>query len=409
MVTNNVFHTIYAYSYGGWGLYTDEGSTGILFENNLVHDTKTGSFHQHYGKENTVRNNILVNSLQHQLQATRVENHLSFTLEKNIIYWTNNSPTLNGAWEKGRQISRNNIYWNTTGTPTFAGKSLDAWQATPVPAPTNPPAPPWAGAGREQGTIIADPLFMDAARHDFRLKPNSPALKLGFKPFDYTKAGVYGDDRWVALARNATYPPMLVPPAPSRLPLNENFERTPAGQKPKTFELVLENKGDSILVTEETAAAGKRSLKITDAPGLKDSWKPHLCVRMDHTEGTPRNVFDLRVEQLSNVNFEWRDWSESQYYTGPMFTIRNGKLTAGGQTLSVPLNTWIRCEVRAGLGKSDTGRWALTITPAGGAPRELKDLPFSSPKFKKLTWVGFTSNASTNTSFYLDNFAVEGK
>ena len=32
--------------------------------------------------------------------------------------------------------------------------------------------------------------------------------------------------------------------------------------------LSVEGKGDSIGVTEETAASGKRSLKITDAPGL---------------------------------------------------------------------------------------------------------------------------------------------
>jgi hypothetical protein len=28
-----------------------------------------------------------------------------------------------------------------------------------------------------------------AEKDDFRLKENSPALKLGFKPFDYSKAG----------------------------------------------------------------------------------------------------------------------------------------------------------------------------------------------------------------------------
>jgi len=45
--------------------------------------------------------------------------------------------------------------------------------------------------GLEQHSIAADPLFVDISREDFRLQPDSPALKLGIQqPFDVRKAGV---------------------------------------------------------------------------------------------------------------------------------------------------------------------------------------------------------------------------
>ncbi|MBN1506239.1 MAG: right-handed parallel beta-helix repeat-containing protein [Sedimentisphaerales bacterium] len=197
VIGNNVFHDIYAYSYGGWGLYTDEGSTGIVLENNLVYNTKTGSFHQHYGKENTVRNNILVNSLLHQVQATRVEEHLSFTFEKNVVYWET-GPLLAGPWTKVRIAMDDNCYWNSAGKDvTFAGLSLDQWRQQ---------------SKHDEHSIIADPGFADVKKLDFRLKPDSPALQIGFTPFDYTQAGVYGDAAWIKKASEATYPPLEWPP-----------------------------------------------------------------------------------------------------------------------------------------------------------------------------------------------------
>ena len=40
-------------------------------------------------------------------------------------------------------------------------------------------------------------------------------LKLaGFKPFDYSKAGVYGDPAWIKKAKNVTFPPLELPPKP---------------------------------------------------------------------------------------------------------------------------------------------------------------------------------------------------
>ena len=38
--------------------------------------------------------------------------------------------------------------------------------------------------------MIADPRFVDPAHDNYALRPDSPALKLGFEPFDTGKAGL---------------------------------------------------------------------------------------------------------------------------------------------------------------------------------------------------------------------------
>ena len=173
---NNVISDIDAYTYGGWGLYPDEGSEGITLENNLVYDTKDASMHQHYGRNNILRNNILCFSRECQVAVTRVEPHRSMTIERNILYWqkgdafgTRYRGIANGAkldWSK-------NLWWCCAGEPRFNGKSYAEWQT----------------GGRDAGGLVADPGFVNPAARDFRLRPGSPALKLGFKPFDPAEAG----------------------------------------------------------------------------------------------------------------------------------------------------------------------------------------------------------------------------
>ena len=391
-VCNNIFHDIYAYSYGGWGLYTDEGSTGILFENNLVYRVKTGGFHQHYGKENIVRNNILAFSKLYQLQATRVEDHLSFTLENNLVYW-DTGVLLSGRWDQVRHVSRNNCYWNAAGQKVdFLGRSLQEWQA----------------AGHEQGSLIADPGFQDPQQDDFTLKPDSPALKIGFEPFDTSQVGVYGDAAWIDKARPITYPPLEVAPEPPPLPIHDDFERQSTGQPPSGAEIHVEKKGDSILVTEETAAGGKRSVKITDAPGLQHGYNPHYVYRgINYQKGKVDNSFDLRVDAGAIVQFEWRDWKASPYRTGPRFTIRGGMLEAGDARLAFPTGGWAHFVITTTLSGSKGGTWSLHVTLPGQSPRQFDNLPFVNPEFDKLNWVGFTSNANNTTAFYLDNFSLQ--
>jgi hypothetical protein len=168
VVRNNRIHDIEADHYGGWGLYNDEGSTGIVMENNLVYRTTHGGYHQHYGKNNLIRNNIFAFGTHAQIMRTRNEDHISFIFERNIMYF--NSPELlGGNWGNDRFIMDNNCYWRVGGKPfDFKGASLEQWR----------------GRGHDIQSIIADPVFVDPAKDDFTLRPGSPARELGFNRFN---------------------------------------------------------------------------------------------------------------------------------------------------------------------------------------------------------------------------------
>ncbi len=183
-VSNNVIHHVYAFDYGGWGLYTDEGSTGIVMENNLVYHCKSSGFHQHYGKENIIRNNIFANNLKAQLQATRVEEHLSFLFTNNIV-WFASGGLFSSNWEKVKIQSDNNCYWNPDKKDFAFGKSSFL---------------NWQKSGKDQHSVIADPGFIDPLAFDFRIRNKKVAVKIGFREFDYSQAGVYGSVEWKKLA-----------------------------------------------------------------------------------------------------------------------------------------------------------------------------------------------------------------
>jgi len=171
----NHIHDVRSYSYGGWGIYPDEGSTEILIENNVVYRTKSGGFHQHYGRDNLVRNNVFALSENGQIIRTREEAHRSFTFERNIVYFTQGA-LFDGNWSNGNFQFEKNLYWRADGKPiTFPGKrTLEQWQAT----------------GQDVGSLIADPQFVDPEKLNFQLKADSPAPEIGFQPIDMSRMGL---------------------------------------------------------------------------------------------------------------------------------------------------------------------------------------------------------------------------
>jgi hypothetical protein len=133
VIRSNYFHDVVSYDYGGWGLYTDEGSSGILLENNVVARCRSAGFHQHYGKDNVVRNNVFAWNREHSLMRSREETHNSFTFERNIVvadsgdllgsYWTNDHFTMDS------NVYRDTRHGEKVEGYKFAGMSLAQWQA----------------------------------------------------------------------------------------------------------------------------------------------------------------------------------------------------------------------------------------------------------------------------------------
>jgi len=166
LIRQNIFHDIAARVYGGWGIYLDEGSSYIVAEKNIVYRTTHGGFHQHYGKNNIVRNNIFAFGRDAQLRRTRVEPHTSYAFEQNIVLWSRGI-LFDGQPLGGDAVYDRNVYWSSAGQPVqFGPKDFSAWQAL----------------GMDPRSVVADPLFRDPEGDDFSLPSDSPALSLGFDP-----------------------------------------------------------------------------------------------------------------------------------------------------------------------------------------------------------------------------------
>ena len=177
IIRNNLIHDVESFTYGGWGLYTDEGSSDIRLENNIVYHCKSAGFHQHYGRENVIQNNIFAFNRETQLMRTRNEEHTSFIFTNNIVLF-DSGQLLGGNWEGDHYFMDRNVYWDARAGAKqegmhFSGASFETWRLR----------------AHDLHSLIADPLFIAPGKLDFRLRAPSPALKLGFQPIVLTGVG----------------------------------------------------------------------------------------------------------------------------------------------------------------------------------------------------------------------------
>jgi hypothetical protein len=199
IIRNNRFR-----DYHGWGIDLDDGSSNYHLYNNLCIGI---SVKLREGDYRTVENNIFVNPANPpSFHIGYIDNSDQFRYNIIVInsWYDNPEVDINFKPGEGRgaiyhlirppnrgrwiQATDNNCFINDKGR--FIARvddreyNLDEWREL----------------GYDAHSVFADPMFVDPANGDFRVKPESPALLLGFENFAMDQFGLTADfpSKWQA-------------------------------------------------------------------------------------------------------------------------------------------------------------------------------------------------------------------
>lgn len=197
LVHNNVIHSCRRYNYGCEGIYMDEQVSGVVMSNNTIYSVQDQGVYFHCGTDNKFINNIIASA---GTGGTTIAQKLhpglcnkggnptwpdvihGFEFSRNIVLIDDSIVTLpdRPTQDDVRNTTfANNLYFAVTNSTLSDLGTGPVW----------PNGATWTHWQlQDKGSLLQDPLFEDWREHDYRLKPNSPAFRLGFVPWD-TVAG----------------------------------------------------------------------------------------------------------------------------------------------------------------------------------------------------------------------------
>lgn len=414
IVTGNVGEEMYSYGYtgsGGTGLYPDEGTRGMLYTSNLVFHTKTSALSQHYGRDNFFHNNIFAFNTKPGISVAgrwRPEDHTSLVCSNNVFCWGKEQAAWHGSIGNGKGPTKDlvfgsNLWWSPDGVKDddFNGGSFSDWQK----------------AGMDRGSVVADPLFVDWKKGDFRLQPGSPAFKIGFKAWDYSLAGVRKEDKvWRAKAAALVPEPLRVAPVPPTNPgtrsYKTGFEGNAVGSTPGS----LSCRG-VVKVSNREARHGKHSLFLQDSKDQR-SFYPHFAKSFKITGERTEIRFSIRCDEKADCQVETREYSKQArngvYSSGSWIEVKDGRfriLDAKGRT-EVPFyrpNAWMDVTMVLRPTSNVKVSWDVTVVSEDGQTFERKGMHYRGGDCKNPTWFGFMSNAQHETVAYIDDLSIESR
>jgi hypothetical protein len=402
-IRGNHIHHVGAGRDVGHGIYLDGGSSGVLAEDNLCHDCGAGGIRQQHGSSAlTILNNISAfNGFGLGIDSERTN-----IWQYNIVLMEGNQTPFRpvAEWKSYDKIIDYNLYWHTSGeAPKFLGFTWDEWREKEGIEDI------WYRARMDPHSRFADPLFVDAEARDFRLQPDSPALAVGFRPFDLDAPGLYGDAEWTSLPeRHPPLPLLATERGKGMLLVVDDFETTPVGHKPAYAAIVeAEAEGAYIEVSDDRARSGEHSVKFVDTAEAPVYYHPHMYYA-PRLSGDMRLTmsFDLYREPGAMLWHEWRTTAATEEVGPCIYITAEGELEFNEHRpsgVTLPDGEWLRFEIADGIGRYADGRWSLRVTDEAGEVLFASDDLECGPKFDRIKWLGFVANGMAPAVMYVDD------
>ena len=179
-ITNNIIHDVYTFGPDGYGIYLDEGTSGVLVKNNIVYSCKSAGFAQHYGRNNIIVNNIFANNRNAQISiGNNEQNKNSLLFSANIVFTKEkNKIFANPQWGKYDNVKAdNNLYWSGGVNDFFCGLDQDGWIIK---------------TGKDKHSVVKDPSLIIDGDKDVRLNNKIVINEVFFETIKTKKVGVQG-------------------------------------------------------------------------------------------------------------------------------------------------------------------------------------------------------------------------
>ena len=162
-----------AYGSTNMGITMDDGSANFHVYKNLVIG---GSVQNRNGSYRVVENNIFINPhrgpgyhVSHTYSGDKFVRNIVTKENSKTFFWI----ALQNDSEPWIDEMDYNVYYGA-GPLSDSAADLEQWQQQ----------------GFDKHSVNADPMFVDPANGDYRVKPGSPAIKLGFENFDVSRCGL---------------------------------------------------------------------------------------------------------------------------------------------------------------------------------------------------------------------------